>query len=212
MFSKINVLEIVSSHLKTYKKYGSKHISKRECFLYILLPIVLGFILGYLCPLKQQASAILITVYSILIGFFLSVIALLFSFLDKLESSRKMTSEMDNPSKLDNRKVIWREDLVVEVFANISFAILVCIISVLVMLVLYLKDDIAPVLLSVIPSTTIAFFKMLYYFLNSLAWSLLFIQGGLILMILKRMHTLFKEQMKAIQQTQLKHFEGQSDS
>jgi hypothetical protein len=147
-------------------------------------------------------TALLINIYAILIGLLLTVIAVLFSFLDKLESSRRRVARKQNPEKADFSAVKWREKLIKEIFSNILFSILVSVPSILLLLFLYNKTEILP-LLSFVSKNML---DWIIYFANAIAWADVFMHGILVLMILKRMHALFIKEINEIEKINMNEF------
>lgn len=202
MSSKINILEILSSHGKTLCNYGTGSISILDYFFHFGIPLALGLFLGKHLPLSDQMTALLINIYAILIGLLLTVIAVLFSFLDKLESSRRRVARKQNPEKADFSAVKWREKLIKEIFSNILFSILVSVPSILLLLFLYNKTEILP-LLSFVSKNML---DWIIYFANAIAWADVFMHGILVLMILKRMHALFIKEINEIEKINMNEF------
>lgn len=203
MSSKIDIRSIISAHLKTLYDYGTGRVSIKDYFWHFIVPLGAGFFIGSQISLSKSTISLLMSVYSVLIGLMLAVIAILFTFLDKLAYSRRRIARKDDRQLGDFKDIKWREQLTKEVFANISFSILVSLFSMLLLLFLYNWLVISS-LLSFLPGW---FCWVTFYLCNSIAWAGILIHGILVLMILKRMHTLFYDEIRSIEQIDMNEFD-----
>jgi hypothetical protein len=202
MSSKIDIRRIVTAHLRTLYNYGTERASVSDYFWHFIIPLGLGFFIASRIALSQSTISILINVYSVLIGLLLAVIAILFTFLDKLEYSRRRIARKEDRAVRDFDSIKWRERLIKEVFANISFTIFISLFSIVLLIFLYNWKLITP-LLSFLSDRAA---ENILYIGNSFAWADAFIHGVLVLMILKRMHILFFAEIEAIEKIDMNEF------
>ncbi|WP_422354945.1 hypothetical protein [Roseivirga pacifica] len=165
---KINVLNIVKEHFNTIKHATSGKTSRSDRWVFYYTPILIS-ILPVLMDIRLQKDTInlLITVQSIFIGLLLNLLVLLYALIQR------------KPEKPE------RKQLLREVFHNISFSILLAIVSILGLLFSLFK---APLI----------FWKAfdLDLFIDFLNYILLTEFVIILLMILKRINVLLTKEFK----------------
>ena len=127
MISRINIVGIISGHLKTLKSLNQNQNSNRIYFpdllLFFLFPILLsGFLTYQKIDLLTQVSN-LIAAVSILGGFLFNFLAIIYGAMDKLKKDIEETVVPDSNNTL--KKIFIRE-----IHSNISYCILLSIFSV----------------------------------------------------------------------------------
>lgn len=150
--TKLNIGRILADHFR------SQFVSFGDCLIFLLLPAIVATILPYFNVLiSYNLLQIVIAVLSIFVGLLLNVIVLLFDIMNK-ESTR-----------------VLKITLLQEVLANVSFTILLSILTILVVL---------PTMLPICFNLTLKIFNGVSYFCL-----ILFLLN--IIMILKRVYALF---------------------
>lgn len=128
MFSKINLLNIVSTHFKTFRNPQKEGVRILELIVYLTIPLVLAGIVVFWVryTFSDELLNVLITALSILIGLLLNLLVLLFDIAGKVDT----TDPMRNVKK----------ELLKETYSNVSFGILASIMGVF-LLVICFKDS-----------------------------------------------------------------------
>jgi hypothetical protein len=156
MFNKINVIEIVEKHLSTLINQKTKKIHVPDVVLFILLPLFLSLVLIYFHNLLNKDIAnVLVTSFSIFAGLLLNLLLIVFDLVDK---------QGDNKDNIRNA--------LKELYFNISFCILISILSIFLLLALFININSAWYL------NSLSF--LVYYFF--------FVFMFTFLMVLKRIH------------------------
>jgi len=120
MLTKINVFGIVKEHLKTLRKYGKKRMSISDAFTFIIIPLVCASYLLYKnLSLTEGTINTIIAALSIFAGFLFNLLAIVFGLMDKI----KINAEGDE----------LKEKLVKEVHSNISYNILLSVLTILML-------------------------------------------------------------------------------
>ena len=115
---KINVLNIVKAHFQTIKHETSGKTSRSDRWIFIYVPFIVALIPVFMnLGLEKETINILITVQSIFIGLLLNLLVLLYALINRRP-------------EIPKRKILLKE-----VFHNISFSILLAIVSILTLLI-----------------------------------------------------------------------------
>lgn len=163
-FTKINIVSIILSHFETLKNDNSKKAEFDDYFTFIIIPIIVASVLiSFEIYLKDSAINILITTLSIFVGLLFNVIVLIFDII-KRDASQKI-----------------KNTILKQLLSNISFTILLSIISILFTLITYID-----VLIIMKIATWIVYFLLTIFLCT-------------VLMILKRMYVLFINEMNEIE-------------
>lgn len=121
MFSRININKIVIAHYKSLSNLNNRGITFNDVLIFILFPLVLACILVYNnISIKSQVSN-LITALSILAGFLFNLLAIIHSSLGKIRDEIRQQNLQDNSLKYKFAN---------EIHANISYNILVAILTI----------------------------------------------------------------------------------
>lgn len=156
MLNKINVSKIITSHLGTLINDNSNKAGLDDWFTFLILPLVVSGTLSYFCvTFSEQAINIIITTLSIIVGLLFNVIVIIFDIIKRDKSNGK------------------RNKLVEQLLANISYTILISILSILVTFVTFIKNDCIEFL-----ANSILFFLLTHFLVT-------------VVMILKRLYYLF---------------------
>ena len=165
MFDKINITKIIVDHISTFKDQSTKTYRKSDFVLFFGLPtIVTGVLIYYYGNLSEELIAVVATSLTIFTALLFNLLLLVY---DAIGKSGSPQSASPYNAKL-------REQFLREVFSNISFAILIAISSIVLVLALILVSS--PRIADCVLSGAI-FFLVTLFLLT-------------LLMLLKRVHIL----------------------
>jgi len=167
MIDKINISKIIKDHVSSLKDYNTGNYSCYDLLLFFGIPLLFTFILVYYnISLSENIISILITAFSIFAALLFNLLILIYDIIQR--------------SKKDVNKL--KIKFIKEIYANISFSILVSIVLVFFLLsICFIETNQMWVLL--IPLQFV-----IYYF------TLLFLLT--LLMILKRIHVLLSKEIE----------------
>lgn len=176
MFKKINVSKIVIDHLNTLKSYDTQSLRVADYALFIIVPIIISITMVCFSYLIDKTFAnILITSLSIFAALLLNLLLLVFDIVRKTNDSLAKSKEAKNPYEAEEKRLTFLK----EIYANISYAIFISILSIIILLVIYFVSL----------ESLLQFLSFLVYFL-----SINFIFT--LLMIVKRVHILLANELK----------------
>lgn len=175
MFSRININKIIKAHYKSLSSLNGEEISFLDLVLFIFTPLIVSIYLGINnISIKSQISN-LVTALSILAGFLFNLLAIIHNSLGKIKNEIRARSLDEDALKLRFAN---------EIHANISYNILIAIITV-VSLVLYgLNVEFIDPKIN----------KILLLFLNSICIFLMIHFLFTLLMILNRIYVLLDKE------------------
>jgi len=130
--SKINVLGILKQHFRSLSDNSKvePNISVTDLILFLAMPLIVAVAaVAFNFNLSQQLSSLLVNFGSILTALLLSVLVLVYDQEHKL-AAREEALSVDQRDVKSAQFVIWRE-LLVELYSNICYAIVVAIFLVL---------------------------------------------------------------------------------
>jgi len=123
MFNRINISKIIYAHLKTLRRLdqnkNSESIYWKDTITFFIFPGLLSILLCYLELNVKSQLANLIAIISIFGGFLFNLLAIIYSYTDKINSSNSTPIQ---------------KIFVKEINSNISFCILLSIFIVIVLL------------------------------------------------------------------------------
>lgn len=193
---KLNIAPIVVNHFKTLKKHGNKNLDKDNFFVFILIPILLSVILSIKVRIDSTKIGLIITAFSIFVGFLLNFLILLcdVSFKNN-EKCRHYKESLEKKLKEGNRRINSQErsqlefyknkkELIIEIYSNINFLIL---ISIFIILFCF------PYIFS--PTILIDFKRYIKIFFNFIIINFSTVFLLTIIMVLKRVHLLLKSDL-----------------
>lgn len=129
MFSRVNITKIIKAHYKSLRSLNGRGITFSDLLLFIIIPLTISVYLVYRgISIKSQISS-LITALSILAGFLFNLLAIIHNSLGKIKKDIRGQS-------LNNSSLNLKLKFANEIHANISYNILIAIITV-VSLVFY---------------------------------------------------------------------------
>jgi hypothetical protein len=168
MFDKINIIDIIKCHISTLKDYRTKKYSKCDLFLFFIFPlIVAGFIILFCGVISSNAVTLLTTSLSIFAALLFNLLLLVYNAIQKVNVTNN---------------VEVKKEFLKQIFQNISFAILVSVFAI-ILLIIYSLTGNNCILLYIL---TFLIFYMVTLFILTL------------MMILKRTHILFSEEIKPL--------------
>lgn len=160
LLEKINITKIITDHIETLKNDNSNRHGLDDYFTFLIIPTVIAsFLIFFHILLNSNAINITITSLAILVGLLFNVIILIFDII-----------------KRDSKKQI-KNKILQQLIANISFAILISIASILLILLTFFNNYFV----------NLIFHWYLYFSLTLFLFT--------VLMILKRIHILFKNEI-----------------
>lgn len=167
MFSKINVIEIITDHWRTLKNYGDSKSSIGDISIFVLFPILFSIILlGIKFRLNKELVNTLVTALSVFGALLFNLLMLIYDLIKKNKNDPESTEK-------ELRLVFLSE-----IYRNISYSILISLSSIMVLLTFFLITETSRL--------------NIYITFLSMVFILHFLLTGL--MVLKRVHiTLRKE-------------------
>lgn len=186
MSDKINVLGIVRAHLQTLRHHGRDELSPIDITVFVICPLFLAvavFMAGD--SLGENLVNVMINAAAILLGLLLNLLVLMFDQRNRaLESLQKFKPvEQGGGGMRDvegvRGKLTLRVEVIKQTVANISFTVLLCIVSLASLLVYSMRQASAG---------SVGYFESVIYALNAFIWVSVFL---IILMVVKRVFALF---------------------
>lgn len=124
MFSKINVTKIVLDHLNTLRDNQTQRLYFGDVTIFFLVPVIISLLMIISDNLlKESIVNILITSLSIFAALLFNLLLLIYDIIKK--------PEKETPKARQKKKLLE------EIFANISYSILISIIGVLLSLLIF---------------------------------------------------------------------------
>ncbi|MBF0383473.1 MAG: hypothetical protein HQL69_20835 [Magnetococcales bacterium] len=172
MSSKIDVRRILSDHIQTLRNEKTNKRSLWDLTLFFLIPACLGaFSIHKGFSFSDDAVGVLITALSIFAGLLINVLVLIYSIFQNITEDGSGQNEQGLSTRGEEKRFLR------EIFANISFAILVAVSTVILVSLAQAFDIKQPVVFSGIV----------------VAFSINFILT--LLMALKRIHALLSHKL-----------------
>lgn len=163
-FNKININQILKSHFATLRNDNSNKAEFDDYWTFLIVPMLVATGLIYFnIQLKDSAVNIVVTTLSILVGLLFNVIVLIFDII-KRDASQRL-----------------KNTVLKQLLANISFTILLSIVTILFTLATYFEND----YIKEIATWIVYFFLTIFLFT--------------VLMVLKRMYLLFRNEIDEIE-------------
>ena len=134
MFDKISIANIIKDHISTLRNNKTRKISYLDITLFFLLPFFIsGFIVYLGISLNDALVNALITSLSIFSALLFNLLLLVYDVSEKKSYLPETTDPVENKRRIKTRELLR------EIYINISFSILVSIISVSTLLIYFLK-------------------------------------------------------------------------
>jgi hypothetical protein len=113
VLEKIDVRQIITEHVGTFRDYGTKHTSISDYVLFFGVPVgVAGLSLWLRLGLTVNAVNGLLTAFSIFAGLLFNLLVMVLTFLQSTQGSAA------------DKMLVARKELLRQISANLSFAIL----------------------------------------------------------------------------------------
>ena len=183
MFEKIDIREIITDHFKSLRDENTGRGSIYDLLLFLIFPVLAASLLIYLkVLLGENMINIIIASLSIFVGLLLNLLVLLVGMLDKCKETIKNVEAAQTGAPFfsyDLDMLKKREKLLKYTYQNISFTILISLLTIPVMILALIGNDI-------IKSGA-----------NFLGYVFLFVFLLTLLMILRRVHVLLKTEISS---------------
>jgi hypothetical protein len=170
VLDKINIREIISDHLDTLRTYETRKRSIPDLLLFFVAPLVVSVALVRIRPwLTSDLAGVLATSLSVFAALLFNLILLIYDVIDRADASDASRGQ--------------KGEFLRQIYSNVSFCILVCIMTLLALLVdfLHLADC----------GWFRATITVVIYYLVGVFILTLF-------MVLKRIHILLRREVKRV--------------
>jgi hypothetical protein len=128
MLTRINITQIITSHLKTLRGLDQKKgIAIIDLLLFIIIPLISALLLAFFNIGFKSLASDIITAISILVVFLFNLLAIIYTSIDKI--------------KIEGRDSEIRKQFVLELHSNISYNILLSISHIPLLLIYKLDVD-----------------------------------------------------------------------
>lgn len=166
MTSKIDIRMVFQDHFFTMKDEATGRISKLDIFTMFIVPVLLSLVSFVLCfQIPDVHVGTLISVFSIMAGLLFNVLVLIYSVSDQTGTGANKAT---------------RDELLRQTFSNISYTILICLVSVAALCLLLFLSDWMQILIT----------SACVFLISNFIFS--------ILMVLKRLHVLLRSKFPAV--------------
>ncbi|WDM78281.1 hypothetical protein K6979_14005 [Xanthomonas cucurbitae] len=183
MSGKINVAGIIVAHLYTLRDFKEKRPSFIDIAVFFICPAFVATVVwlgGY--PLESGLLNSLINASAILLGLLLNLLVLMFDQKNKAgESLGRLGASTGPDYNGKQRRLELRCEVINETVANISFTILLCIVSLCTLLIFSMSGE----------SKSVGLWERTVYGLNVFIWANVSLT---IMMIIKRVFALFSQE------------------
>lgn len=128
MSNKVNISDIIRDHLRTLRNESANRVSAIDYVTFFGLPVffaILSWAYGF--KISGESIPTLITALSIFAGLLINVLVLIYTVSQNVETLTSKRGKED----VENEKKFLRE-----IFANISYSVLICLVSVVLLLIL----------------------------------------------------------------------------
>ncbi len=169
---KINIFPIIRDHLKSLRNEKTDKPSYLDYFIFFGVPIILGFFVYYNdLHLDRESYNASITFFGVFIALLLNIQIAIFSIYQR-KWKRK---QEDIDAQIQDEDLEIRRRLLEQLNSNISYLVLICCITLVIVLSSYVQSD------NSILTATITFGLYAHFILT-------------MLMIVKRAHALFQRE------------------
>jgi hypothetical protein len=167
LFRKVNVWVIVIDHIQTLRNFANNRVSAEDILLFLVIPIAASLLLTFVLRFELNIDAInaLITSLSVFSALLFNLLLLIYDILRKESGGHAQSS--------------LRRKFLGQIYANISFSILVAVISIALLLLLFIETR--------LPYFTLALNLVIYFMVINFILTML--------MILKRVHILLASEI-----------------
>ena len=164
MLQKINIFNIIIKHFKTFHKANPKKVSLGEIFWYLFIPLIFSLVLYFIdIKLSAEIAAVAISAFAIFGGLLFGLPINLVNLYDRIY---KESPELAKEKNKRDKALM----LVKETYCNVSFCIVLSILSIVLTVVTRLSPS--------------AFGNGVCFYFYSLSVLSIFI-------VIKRIHSLF---------------------
>jgi hypothetical protein len=136
MFDKISIANIIKDHISTLKNNKTRKTSYLDITLFFLIPLAISSFIVYVgMSLNDALVNALITSLSIFSALLFNLLLLVYDISEKKSGLPEATDPVENKRRIKTRELLR------EIYINISFSILVSIITVATLLIYFLKTS-----------------------------------------------------------------------
>ena len=169
--SKFNVGDVISNHLKTLKDQRKNKYSLYDIVFSFVAPLVIAILLSsFGHPITTSSVGVIVTAFSVFAAFLLNILVVLFTMFERAKDDNGDSQKSYNS---DLKRIVIKET-----YHNISFALLLSIFIVVLMILLILLPSI----------------YLLTDLLAGIGDFLIFIFIATILLILKRINAIISKE------------------
>lgn len=180
MLEKLNLKKVFSDHFNTLVDYRTKQLSCSDIFVYFILPLLLALVLAlFRCKISKEIAGVFITMLSIFCPLLFNFQLLIYGLIERKE----------NPT-LPKPKGDLRKQLLSETYYNISFSILLSLLSIIFLFVFYFDPNRSFPLPAFVSSAIGLMTVNVNSFLTVIGYYLIISFFIVLFMILKRVHVL----------------------
>ena len=190
--NKINIFKIVKDHINTLKDYNTQKTSISDILIFFLVPLITSIVLvSFRLTLKTNLYYLLITSLSIFAALLFNLLLLMYD----IVKNHKRNPSSNSPQQSGQHKggkVDLKLEFLKQIYTNISFEILVSVITVLLLVL----DSAININQLATQGGFAKLFIYLYILLNFVIYFLLITFFLTLLMILKRFHILLNKEFE----------------
>ena len=167
MFSKVNIWLIVTDHVQTLRNFANNKVSIEDILLFLVTPAAASLLLTFFLRFTLDLDSInaLITSLSVFSALLFNLLLLIYDILRKESGAHAQAT--------------LRRKFLSQIYANISFCILVAVLSIALLLLLFVEAN--------WPYFTLALNLVIYFLVINFILTLF--------MILKRVHILLASEI-----------------
>ncbi|WP_314282729.1 hypothetical protein [Haemophilus sputorum] len=180
MSSKINIFIIIKDHINSLKDYQTQKLSIWDIISLIVIPIIFSLSLIYFrFSLNKEFVSLIVSFASIVTSLLISVSILIYDQYAKINYENMHSTEL----KIEREKQLLKKRVLSELFSNVSFTILMGVITV----ILCLGLSIFPIT----PDTGVYITPVLYFNENYFSILELIFTPAILFSLLEMILTLF---------------------
>lgn len=180
MSSKINIFIIIKDHINSLKDYQTQKLSIWDIISLIVIPIIFSLSLIYFrFSLNKEFVSLIVSFASIVTSLLISVSILIYDQYAKINYEKMHSTEL----KIEREKQLLKKRVLSELFSNVSFTILMGVITV----ILCLGLSIFPIT----PDTGVYITPVLYFNENYFSILELIFTPAILFSLLEMILTLF---------------------
>lgn len=177
MLEKIDCRNIIYNHFSTLKRYSDKRYNPNDFVLFLFVPLIITILMFLVRPvISDSISQLIITCGTVFAALLLNLLLIIYDIVKRTEraDANGQTNDAGDLVKRRKKKKGVRLQFLQEIYHNISFSILLCVVIMMLTVFICFKFE--------MPYLNMGL-SAIVYFLAS-------IFGLTLLMVLKRVHLL----------------------